>query len=711
MSQEPNIKIDENPGTDSLGRQAVISAKSHESTQKTVLDELDATPSSAHSGQKNARNPELELVGKVLANKYEILELVGKGGMSVVYKAKHTGMGKIFAVKLLHLHLADDEISQKRFKQEAQASSNLNHPGIVSVHDYGEDFHNMPYLVMDYIEGPSLSEILKESGNLSLERFLSIMQQVTSALAHAHASGIVHRDLKPSNIMITRAEGKEQAKIVDFGIAKVLSQSNEGAQQLTQTGEIFGSPLYMSPEQCSGSIIDQRTDIYALGCVMYEALSGKLPHKGNTVIETMHKHVNEQPPPLVAPQIPDADRQKIELMLLKCLAKLPEDRFQNTVEIESELHQLKMRSGTGVLSKLAGAWDLASAKRRAGKKTKLPIVLGALAACMLSVFILLFGLYQADQKLHELARIRKIVDSIGATESAFLNLGEAVREYFAAMMFHPERVNAARKFYIRHSKHVIEKITIVDKLLKKEKLITKNDRLLWRKQLERVPRAVEPLNTFSDSVASGDESQFSPNAVNLFNELSLVSRQSAAVMQEMTLRAHQLENRALEEFARTEQTVVLYSFICIVINGTVMLALSLNFVRGNPDLKKLADQASKLSRRKSAGAEGDIDDVEELNNVLQELANALSEAEEREKALLSKIKEQDKPLDQTGSLSSKHTAQKLQAFAEKSKAAMEAGKSNATDESQATTETVAVLQLDNDDGTLPVLMPPIDKNN
>lgn len=711
MNQDPKTNSDETIGVDSMGRQLAALGQEFDSTQKSISNERKPKNQTA-SASEGRFSSDSELIGQILANKYEILELLGKGGMSVVYKVRHTGMGKIFAVKLLHLHLADDDMSLKRFKQEAQASSNLSHPGIVAVHDYGEDFHDMPYLVMDYIEGPSLSEVLKETGTLPLERFLSIMQQVTSALTHAHQSGIVHRDLKPSNIMITKAEGKEQAKIVDFGIAKVISQSSEGAQQLTQTGEIFGSPLYMSPEQCSGAVIDQRTDIYALGCVMYEALSGKLPHKGNSVIETMHKHVNDPPPPLVAPQIPESDKQKLEVMLLKCLAKLPEDRFQSVDEMETELRQIKMRSGSGVLSKLAGAWDLASAKRRAGKKTKLPILVGSLAACMLSVFILLFGLYQADQQLNELSKARKVLDKISEAESAFLNLGESVREYFAALMFHPERVRDARTLYTRHSMRVVKRIEEVDELLKGVK-IKGRTRQEWKSRLAEVPAAVEPLKGFNQEIASGDEQQFSPAAINLFNHLSYVSKQSAAVLQEMSLYAHKLEKKAMHDFAETQKTIIIYSFICVVINGTVMLSLSLHFIRGNPDLKKLADQASKLSRRRSSTVDGDVDDVEELNNVLQELAEALSEAEQREKALLSKLKDQDKQSqDQTGS--SKLTSQKLQAFSNKSKGAVEAAKGEkaiTAEDSQAATETVAVIQLANDDETQPVIYSAVDKNN
>ena len=602
---------------------------------------------SMHQIQPAGLNPD-QLEGTLFANKYEIMDMLGRGGMSVVYRARHQAMAKICAVKVLHMHLASDDISIRRFKQEAQASSTLNHPGIVSVHDCGEAEGGMPYLVMDLVEGISLSDMLKQQGPLELDRFLSLMQQVSSALAHAHESSIVHRDLKPSNIMICSNAGKEQARIVDFGIAKILSQSSEGAQQLTQTGEVFGSPLYMSPEQCSGSAIDQRTDIYALGCVMYEALSGKLPLRGNTVMETMHKHVNEPPPPLVADQIPEDARQKIETILLRCLAKLPEDRFQNAAEIERELRQLSMRTGTGVFAKLAGAWDLASAKSRAKRKTKLPLLVAALATTMLSVFLLLFVLNQARLQLIEIEKSRKIMDEVTFTQSEFLRLGENARQYLTSIMFQKADIPYREKRFKKSEESVAQKMRTINETLDKLELDVKDTRMNRAAMIEilaEIPKAAnEGVDRLKRAAEFGAPAWSSENIAAIGN-MSRVLDHGVNVLHDMLRQANKVNNVRKRKFEETQTFIAWLSVFCAGINGTVMISLIVYFVKGNPErLRKLAEQAHKLARKQGLPKADDIpqDDVAELDNVLQELATALSQAEEREKALLIKLKAQEK---------------------------------------------------------------------
>lgn len=586
------------------------------------------------------------LSGKTLAQKYEIIELLGEGGMSVVYRARHTAIDKTVAVKILHMHLAKDDVSLRRFKQEAQASSSLTHPGIVSVHDYGESEDGMPYLVMDYIEGKALSELIKEEGPLELERFLSIMQQVSAALAHAHDTGVVHRDLKPSNIMITSAAGKEQVKIVDFGIAKIMSQAKDGAQQLTQTGEIFGSPVYMSPEQCSGQQVDRRSDIYSMGCVMFEALSGSVPHKGATVVATIHMHMQDPPPPLVAPQIADTAKQKLELMLLRCLAKLPDERYQSMHELESELRSLSLKSKGGLLGSLSSAWDLASAKRRAARQSKMPILVVALSTSLLSVLMLLFGLHQADIEIAKLGHSRKVIMEICLAQSSLLLLAESTRNYMSAVMLHPNRLEGAKAKFNKRSQLLKNRLDLLEKALGSDPeaaiAITKSQ--IWRATLDQVP------NESMISAQAMESSQnlgiigISTSSIAIATHLSEVCQNGAEVLDAMSREAARQEQLQMKAFQKTKQSIGLLSILCAAINGTVIVSLMVYFARGTGNrLRKLSENALVLSKQRGlAAAPASQDEVADLDNVLQELATALSEAEEREKQLLLKIRDKEK---------------------------------------------------------------------
>jgi serine/threonine-protein kinase len=291
--------------------------------------------------------PEDKLIGTVFADRYEIVSVLGKGGMSVVYKARHKLMNRTVAIKLLHSHLVSDANAITRFQQEAQAASSLQHPNVITVYDFGLINGNQAFLVMDCLEGTNLADILEKEGRLQPERAVKIFRQVCEGLDEAHRKGIIHRDLKPSNLCIIKTEtGKELVKIVDFGIAKLLPQEGKQRQQLTQTGEIFGSPLFMSPEQCTGRILDPRSDIYSLGCVMYEALCGSPPLMGETAFDTMTMHVNNEPVALrkVAPDahIPD----QLETIVMRCLEKEPEHRYQSVSQLLQDLPTVKEDTGS-----------------------------------------------------------------------------------------------------------------------------------------------------------------------------------------------------------------------------------------------------------------------------------------------------------------------------------------------------------------------------
>jgi len=275
---------------------------------------------------------------RIIAERWELIERIGKGGMSVVYKARHLTIGKLAAVKLLLPHLSDNELSLKRFRQEAKAASALNHRNIITTQDFGLTASGELFIIMDYLNGSSLGDIIARDGPLEAERACLLFHQTAEGLYHAHQKGIIHRDLKPNNLMIVDdGAGTEEVRIVDFGIAKILYDEN--SQGLTKTGEVFGSPLYMSPEQCEGQQSDARSDIYSMGCLMYEALSGRAPIVGENSLDTMHKQIREIAQPLVAPDGPDDLCKRLSQITEKCLEKNRKDRYQTAAELAADLAQ------------------------------------------------------------------------------------------------------------------------------------------------------------------------------------------------------------------------------------------------------------------------------------------------------------------------------------------------------------------------------------
>jgi serine/threonine protein kinase len=281
-------------------------------------------------------------IGTVLADKYQIISEVGRGGMSIVYKGRHALMDRTVAIKMLQAQLVSDQLSIKRFQQEAQAASCLAHPNVISVYDFGVSPNGQPYLVMDYLVGSSLSDIIRKDNHLEVSRALHIFIQACDALEHAHQKGVIHRDLKSSNIMLIEFEGKTDfVKVVDFGIAKLMPESGKQPQNLTQTGEIFGSPIYMSPEQCMGHILDARSDIYSMGAMVHEALTGQPPLMGDTIIDTMQMHVS------VIPQSVEEVRPDLEFppflatIVLKALEKRAENRYQSMGEFADALRYVQ----------------------------------------------------------------------------------------------------------------------------------------------------------------------------------------------------------------------------------------------------------------------------------------------------------------------------------------------------------------------------------
>lgn len=276
------------------------------------------------------------LIGSKFGDRYAIVSLLGRGGMSTVYKAHHRYMDKMVAIKLL---VVSDIISLKRFQLEAKLASNLAHPNIVTVFDFGVSETGQPYLVMDYLDGKTLSAEVAQNGPMPVERAVPIFTQACDALSYAHKRDVIHRDLKPSNFILIKDEsGNDIIKLVDFGIAKVLGGEGEDGLNLTKTGEVFGSPLYMSPEMCQGKKLDARADIYSMGCVMYEVLMGRPPFVGSNALETIQKHIHESPPPFlrVTPDLPDVPDQ-LEHIVFKCLERDPDNRYTDMMTLWTDL--------------------------------------------------------------------------------------------------------------------------------------------------------------------------------------------------------------------------------------------------------------------------------------------------------------------------------------------------------------------------------------
>lgn len=304
----------------------------------------ESNPTSISKNQIVA-TPSETWIAREIADRYVILSSIGSGAMGTVYKARHKHLGRELAVKMLRADAAHDENSRKRFELEAKSASTLAHPNLVSVSDYGFLPDGMPFLVMDYVEGNSLATVLKEEKQLSDERLLNILTQICCGLSHAHQKGIVHRDLKPSNILLTTNEDghPDCVKVVDFGLAKPIVG---GDQDLTHTGQIFGTPLYMSPEQCQGKRLDGRADIYAIGCLMYRMVAGKLPFTGDNPVITIVMHVKEAPPPIPPAKLSSPFLQALAPIIEKCLQKDPEARYQTAFELRAALQKAAANEAT-----------------------------------------------------------------------------------------------------------------------------------------------------------------------------------------------------------------------------------------------------------------------------------------------------------------------------------------------------------------------------
>jgi serine/threonine-protein kinase len=286
------------------------------------------------------------LIGQLIEGKYAVDRLVGEGGMGKVYGGRNVRTESPVAIKTLIPELVKDATLVKRFEIEAKAASNLHHPNTIRIFDFGEHA-GMLFMVMELLNGASLEGTLRKEGKLEPRRVLRIMNQVCRSLSEAHSLGLVHRDLKPDNIFLNRAGGEADfVKVLDFGVAK-LKDNRYGQATLTQAGMIFGTPVYMSPEQARAFDIDGRSDIYALGVIMYECLTGKPPFEASDPVAILIQHVQEPPPPFRERNPSTPDMPEVEAMVMRCLRKKPDERYGSVNELLQAIEGLEARLGAG----------------------------------------------------------------------------------------------------------------------------------------------------------------------------------------------------------------------------------------------------------------------------------------------------------------------------------------------------------------------------
>lgn len=375
------------------------------------------------------------LLGQTLSGKYRVNEIIGKGSMGTVYLAEHIGLAKPVAIKVLRPDLEVSEETLQRFQREGIAAGRFDHPNAIQIFDF-DQAGDVIYLAMEYVNGITLTDFLRDQGKMDLGAAIGLTKQILSALAAAHEKGIIHRDLKPDNIMLKRgAGGRQRIKLLDFGLSKLVHQPL-GASLMTQPGRIMGTPRYMAPEQGSGEVADERTDLYAVGLVLYEMLAGDFPFQADTMRELFVKQATETPPSLLDTH-PEVDEDLDEFLAI-ALEKAPEDRFQTAVEMLEALEDLhtpaarparakKKSKGKGKTRSAASA----KAPRRRSKREAedsesaggrpawlIPAIAGGVVAVVAIALIALKGDEQAVAPPEPPKRVRQIVGPSRTPEQA-----------------------------------------------------------------------------------------------------------------------------------------------------------------------------------------------------------------------------------------------------------------------------------------------------
>lgn len=390
------------------------------------------------------------LIGKVLGNRYTLLDKIGEGGMALVYKARCQLLNRYVAVKILRPEFTSDEEFIKKFRRESMAAASLSHSNIVGIYDFGEE-DGIYYIVMEYVKGTTLKQYIKECGKVDYRETLRIISQIAYALEHAHKNGVVHRDIKPHNILITE---EKAVKVTDFGIARASSSTT-----MINTGTVMGSAHYFSPEQARGGFTDNRTDIYSLGVVMYEMLTGKPPYDADSPITIALKHIQDK---LVAPQSLDADIPiAVNDIVVKAMEKDMNNRYQSAAEMivdinEAEINPDKTIRPKGIIDKEATMVIPAIKEdilnddepekeevKHSGKKVRNIIIIAVIAAVLIGIggfaaFNIFFvvkdvtvpsikGMKQEEAKA-QLTKL-KLVFEVADSESDSSDVGTVIKTY------------------------------------------------------------------------------------------------------------------------------------------------------------------------------------------------------------------------------------------------------------------------------------------
>ncbi len=290
-----------------------------------------------------------DYIGKLVASKYRVEMMLGEGGMGKVYKATQVALDKPVVLKVLRQALLSDERTVARFQREAKAASRLNHPNSISVMDFGQTAEGALYIAMEFVQGVDLHALLVREWPILESRAIRIMSQVLAALADAHNAGVIHRDLKPENIMVEQRRGEADfVKVLDFGIAKIIDGTDDDGPALTRAGFVCGTPAYMSPEQARGAKLDRRSDLYAVGVILYQLMVGQLPFESDSAIGFATKHLNEVP---LAPtaRIPTLNiSPALEALIMRALSKHPDQRPQTAEQFRAELLAIEKARRLGV---------------------------------------------------------------------------------------------------------------------------------------------------------------------------------------------------------------------------------------------------------------------------------------------------------------------------------------------------------------------------
>ncbi len=439
-------------------------------------------------------------VGSFIGGTYRVLDFIGQGGMGFVYKVEHLMMAKVLALKVLRSEQVSEEV-WKRFRIEAQAIARLDHANVVRIYDMSQTEAGLPYYTMDLLVGQSLADYLDEYYRLPVKEALPIFRQVCAGLAYAHDRGIIHRDIKPGNIMLL-SDGRENAapvvKIVDFGIAKLSSFDNGFGQGLTRPGEVFGSPLYMSPEQCSGQQLDHRTDMYSVGVTMFQALTGRPPLVGKTAIETTAMHQSVVPPSMAEVIDLEEDEEpvvfspQLEEIVARLLAKSPDARYDSLADVARALLSLergesrkdnqdsesRKRNGSGNISVLAQMGPRQSSYGRAqvltsgqsdtdsalvgASQTKIFIMAAAVIALLGVVAMAVYMLSAQKKHEQEQAAHMKILsfdrNTVSQNLSVLHDLNEGSLEASGALS--QDKVNLVESYLAAHSGYYSKPATV-----------------------------------------------------------------------------------------------------------------------------------------------------------------------------------------------------------------------------------------------------------